>query len=133
MTPQYKSTIAALKTIPGLTVIPSSWLASKKDWPLPAVIVDLENPIFDCRTEDGALVEISTRMSMIFCVKPDEDDPTIAFAKLENYFWTGLQAIALAFPSKQLAVDLPQIDDFSFGKSQMTFGIGFFLRISEGE
>lgn len=134
MTPQYHSVVTALKTIPGLTVIKTSWLARKKAWALPAVIVDCENPIFDSRTEDGTLAEVSTRVSMIFCVKGDEDDPEITLTKLENYFWTGLQAIAKAFPGKELAVDLPQVDDYSFGLNQVdSFGIGFFLRISEGQ
>lgn len=134
MTPQYNATLAALQTIGGLTVIATSWLAGKTDQKLPAVILDLENPIFDSRTEDGHLQEVSTRMSMLFVVEPTMIDPTVSFTQLETYFTAALVAIGAAFPNKQISIDLPQIDDYTFGKSmRASFGLGFFIRISDGD
>lgn len=133
MSPQYLGTVAALKTVAGLTVIKTSWLASRKEYPLPAVVVDIENPIFDSVTEDGTLQEIATRMSLVFFVKKNDVYPESMIEDLENQAMAAVAAIGAAYSDKQIRIDLPQIDMMPFGKDQTTLGMGFFLTISDGD
>lgn len=133
MTSEFRTIVAALKTIPGLTVIATSLKSVQKEWPLPAVIVDMENPIWDTIEEDGTLQMISTRCSMVFHAKIDGNDPTVPMATIEKYVGLGLIAIAQAFPDMQLAVDLPVYGPVPFAKEQIAESLGFFLRIHNGE
>jgi hypothetical protein len=134
VTSEYSRVIKALKTVGGMTVISTSHAASQRDdWTLPAVIVDLEAPIWDGVHEDGALEETGNKVSLIFHAKLDDTEPTKAMKTIETNMGKGLAAIAKEFSDKSLTVESPQFDIMPFGKTGFAPGLGFMLTIDDGE
>jgi hypothetical protein len=134
VTSEYSTLLSTLKTaLPGWKIIPGSYVGAMKDWPLPAVILDLENPLWDSQTEDGAISETGVRFSLNFYANLDTDDPTIHMKKIEAGIDTAMPAIVAAFPRLAIYVDLPIYSEMPFGKTQIAPAVSFFLRITNGD
>src|SRR4051812_47850172 len=93
MTAEFKKIVAALKTVRGLTVIETTYVAMSKEWPLPSVVVDLEAPSWDEITEDGSLKLLQNRVSMTFFAALDTDQPTKPMEIIEKNVGLALKAI----------------------------------------
>ena len=124
MTSDYKAVLEALRTVTldnkKPAVIAGSLAASSQDYPLPAFILDLENPDWRFILEDGETSDDVTRMSLIVHDAIDEKDPTRPMQRIETLAKKAIEAIRKVVPDgRVLTLDTPSYGPLEFGRTQM--------------
>lgn len=117
MVSQLKRVCGAFDPIPDLTVIRTIWLSEKKDWSLPAVIVDYSRPIFDEGGENGMPLEGGDQFFFELAVKHAENgDPLATLEALEKKWIEVQAALAKAFEQNSISILNADVLDVTFGK-----------------
>jgi hypothetical protein len=118
--------VAALKTIPGMTVIETSLASTEKNYPLPATVIDFEPTQFEPFLEDQSKVNMTPAYSLVIHVPINNKDKSIERKMVLDYYKQILAKIAelrYAFIIRDAVVDY-----MPFGVDQQVFGLGFLVR-----
>jgi hypothetical protein len=129
MVSQFRAVIEALNSGTDLVVIPTMRSALKKEYPLPAIVVDYDKPVFEEFAENGPGAMSGNSYLVIIAVKSlTARDPLDELAELEQHLRSCIDALSSAFPQSSISVLDPDIDDILFGK-QDALAITFELQI----
>jgi len=130
MVQEFLELVSVLKSTDGLRVITSSWLSVQKDWPLPAVVVDIEAPTYGGYTEDGVPKVTESRSSIVVFVKQNID-PEKDVERLGKEVQKVMDAITANYSDKDITIENTAIDIMPFGVGNEALGLGFQLTIGE--
>lgn len=132
MTTEIKAFCDALDTIPGLTVIRTLYLAEKKDWPLPAVVIDYARPIDEDAKEVGSSERLGDTFFFELGVKISDDeigaDPFKPLEDLEAMLELIKAKIEATFPQASFSFNQDDVLPVMIGK-QIALGYTAELEI----
>lgn len=117
MVSEIRTLCDGISEIEDLTVIRSFWLAEKKDWDLPAAVIDYDRPIRSDGAESGLDFEDGHSFLLTLAVKREtKKDPFENLEELEEKIKLVEAKLEEKFPSASISFRETDISDITFGK-----------------
>ena len=117
MVSEIRTLCDGISEIEDLTVIRSFWLAEKKDWDLPAAVIDYDRPIRSDGAESGLDFEDGHSFLLTLAVKREvKKDPFENLEELEEKIKLFEAKLEEKFPGASISFRETDISDITFGK-----------------
>lgn len=127
MTDNFDRAVAALTTIPGLTVIETSEESTLADYPLPAAVVDFSRGSFSGLTEDNANYIDNSTLEIVLHVAKTEPR-SVQRANLKTLFRQALLAFIAEFD--EVTIENGFTSHVPFGRGE-AYACGYELLTGE--